>query len=224
MSGVKISALPAIVTPALSDLFATVQSGTTYKVTGTQLVSLFSSNLSANSVTNANLAQMGAYTIKGNNTNATADPQDIDAGQYPATHTNDSASAGNVGEYINSVVLIGSAVAMTSTVPVDITSISLTAGDWDVWGSFWTAPAVTTTTQGMASWISTVSATEPTPPNEGAFTQLSVSSIAGAANGFPVGQKRISLSGTTTVYLSGVVTFAVSTMGGYGFIGARRIR
>lgn len=41
MAGVKISNLPAIVTPAMTDIYATVQGGVTYKVTGTQLSSLF---------------------------------------------------------------------------------------------------------------------------------------------------------------------------------------
>ena len=39
--GIKISALPAIVTPALSDIFPVVQSGVTYKESLTQLTSLF---------------------------------------------------------------------------------------------------------------------------------------------------------------------------------------
>jgi hypothetical protein len=41
MSGVKISALPAIVTPALTDIFPVVQSGVTYKETMSQLLSLY---------------------------------------------------------------------------------------------------------------------------------------------------------------------------------------
>jgi hypothetical protein len=36
--------------------------------------------------------------------------------------------------------------------------------------------------------------------------------------------QRISISGTTTVYLSAYVTFAISTMAVCGFIGARRVR
>ncbi len=39
--GVKISNLPAIVTPAYSDVLPTVQSGVTYKVSNTQLAGLF---------------------------------------------------------------------------------------------------------------------------------------------------------------------------------------
>ncbi len=39
--GVKISNLPAIATPALTDIFPVVQSGVTYKETMTQLINLF---------------------------------------------------------------------------------------------------------------------------------------------------------------------------------------
>ena len=38
------------------------------------------------------------------------------------------------------------------------------------------------------------------------------------------GMRRISLSGTSTIYLIGYATFTVSTMTAYGFIGARRVR
>lgn len=44
MAGVKISQLPAIVTPALTDIFPVTQAGTTYKETGTQLVALLSAS------------------------------------------------------------------------------------------------------------------------------------------------------------------------------------
>jgi hypothetical protein len=39
-----------------------------------------------------------------------------------------------------------------------------------------------------------------------------------------VGQRRVSVSTNTTCYLSISVSFAVSTMFGYGYIGARRRR
>lgn len=224
MAGIKISALPAIVAPALTDIFATVQAGTTYKVTGTQMVSLFSSNIAVNSVTNAMLAQMGAYTIKGNDTNATADVADIAAGQFPATHTNDNAAAGNQGEYISSTVLVGAAVPVTSGVNADVTSISLTAGDWDVNGVVVINPGVGTTSSQYQSWINTVSANQPTPPNEGGFGGSGAALPAGGGAFVPCGPMRMSLASTTTVYLSAVVTFAVSTMSVFGFIGARRAR
>lgn len=55
--GVKISNLPAIVTPAASDVFPVVQAGVTYKETMTQLGTLF-----ANSGLNTNITSMTGLT------------------------------------------------------------------------------------------------------------------------------------------------------------------
>jgi hypothetical protein len=55
--GVKISNLPAIVTPALTDVFPVVQSGVTYKETFTQLTSLF-----ATAGANTNITSLGGLT------------------------------------------------------------------------------------------------------------------------------------------------------------------
>jgi hypothetical protein len=145
-------------------------------------------------------------------------------GGIVGTTTNDNTTAGDVGEIIESTVLIGSAVSMSSTIAKDITSISLTAGDWDTWGNIWTNPAGSTTTSILAGWINTSSATQPTAPGSGAFNSYQFTSVAGAAMGLFVGQRRLSLSGNTTVYLSATIQFAVSTMSAYGYICARRRR
>jgi hypothetical protein len=55
--GIKISQLPPIITPALSDVFPVVQSGVTYKETFSQLSSLF-----ANSPVNTNITSMTGLT------------------------------------------------------------------------------------------------------------------------------------------------------------------
>ncbi len=55
------------------------------------------------------------------------------AGQIPGTQTNDTPTAGNVGEYISSAVVVNSSFPAT-TVWGDAAAISLTAGDWDVTG------------------------------------------------------------------------------------------
>ncbi|HEY6019562.1 MAG TPA: hypothetical protein VIY48_06565, partial [Candidatus Paceibacterota bacterium] len=51
------------------------------------------------------------------------------------TSTNDNAIAGDVGELITSTVASASGVSLTSTTAANVTSISLTAGDWDVDGT-----------------------------------------------------------------------------------------
>lgn len=145
-------------------------------------------------------------------------------GQIPGIATNTNASAGNVGEYISSQVLVGSAVALSSGVAANITSISLTAGDWDVCGTVVTNPAGTTVTSLVLGWISTTSATLPTIPNNGSWLQLPTLTTAGLVAGSSVGCIRESLSATTTVYLSIQTNFNTSTESAYGFIGARRMR
>jgi hypothetical protein len=169
----------------------------------------------------------GAFTLSTGITNVGNDIRSsvaTAAGQFVGTATNDNATAGNVGEIIESEILIGSAISLVNATAKDITSISLTAGDWNVWGTVATNPAGTTTTSLVAGWVSTVSAVAPTIPNKGAVTQFPFA--AGASFGVyaPVGMRRLSLSTTTTVFLSTVVVFATSTMGAYGYIGARRVR
>lgn len=235
MSGVKISQLPAIVTPALTDIFPVVQSGTTYKETITQLASLVSSNISANSVTNAMLAPMGANTIKGNNTGGSTNPADltvaqvktmlsIATGQILGTNTNDSATAGNVGQYISSSVLAGAAVPLTTVTYANVTSIALTAGDWDVRGLVANVPDAATVTVFLDACISTTSATPPTIAAENNYSRDVVSNAAGISTVINVGPMRISLAAPTTVYLVAQADFSVNTNAAFGFIGARRVR
>lgn len=145
-------------------------------------------------------------------------------GGIVGTTTNDNTTAGDVGEIIESTVLIGAAVSVTTATPKDITTITLTAGDWDVWGNVWTNPNGATITQIVAPWINTASATVPTAPGAGAYQDYAFTTSAGAAVGVPVGMRRLSLSGNTTVYLSVSVQFITNVNSAYGYIGARRRR
>jgi hypothetical protein len=136
-----------------------------------------------------------------------------------------NAVAGQVGEYVSSNVLVGSAVSLTTNTPANVTSISLTAGDWDVSGSLcFSAPSGTNLSLAV-QWISTTSATQPTMPNSNGcgyffWGATNVDSTIPAN----VGTIRINVSTTTTVYLSTSAAFTVSTLKAFGFIGARRVR
>lgn len=147
-------------------------------------------------------------------------------GGIVGTTTNNNASAGTVGELISSTVLVGSAVAITTGVAANVTSISLTAGDWDVSGVVATNPSGTATQSFIQAYTTTVSATAPTIPNNGGFTQLSVAHAAGFSCAQSAGMQRFSLSGTTTVYLGVFMGYGGggATMGAYGHIQARRVR
>jgi hypothetical protein len=145
-------------------------------------------------------------------------------GQLNGTTTNDNALAGNVGEFVSSTVLLGAAVPLTTATAANVTSISLTPGDWDVWGTVAYIPGVATTYQSIYAWINTVSATAPTVPDAGAENSIAAAMTTGATQILPTGMTRISIAVTTTVYLGAYANFGVSTLAAYGFIGARRAR
>lgn len=157
-------------------------------------------------------------------------------GGIVGTTTNDNAAAGKVGEYISSVVLSGSAVSLVTGTAKTITSISLTAGDWDVWGELWLTGGGTTQITIIQAGINTVNNTQPTVPADGTSFTIDASGATTTAVGViwtiggtaapnqPVNTCRISVSGTTTVYLIATVSFSVSTCSGFGKICARRVR
>ena len=197
-------------------------------VNGNELLTYTTTASAVNEVDISNAATGGDPTIS-----ATGDDTDITlklAGKgtgsaaVEGTSTNDNADAGDVGEFISSSVLSGSAVSLTSSVAANITSISLTAGDWDISCSgFFTAGGGTTTSYRNIA-INTTSATEPTAAAENNMAGGNISWGAGQVDWQNVGTFRLSVSGTTTLYMVGVATFAVSTMSAYGFISARRVR
>ena len=144
-----------------------------------------------------------------------------------------SVSTGIVGEVICAQVTNGGSptgcatnsntpVSLTSNTATNITSMSLTAGDYDVWGSVVFLAAGTTIPQNEQCAFSQTSATLPTPPNQGGFALLDPAQIAGGTNIMPCGYMPLHVAATTTVYLTVQAGFTTSTMTGYGYIGARR--
>lgn len=136
-----------------------------------------------------------------------------------------NAAAGSLGEVIESTVLIGSAVSLTTATTHDVTSISLTAGDWDVWGNVVFTSGASTTISQVIAFINTTSATVPTRPASGAITEITATLTGnGATQSLSAGMRRVNVLSTTTVYLSCRQTFAAGTLSAYGYIGARRVR
>ena len=161
------------------------------------------------------------------NASGKVDSTALYVGQAPGTATNDNASAGNLGEYLSSNVPVGSAVSLTTGTPANVTSLVLTAGDWDVSGNVAFTPGGTTTSTQQKVWISATSATLPTQPNAGGESWGAANPAAGmAAIILPVGPMRFQVpnGSTTNVYLSAIAAFSVSTMTVNGFFRARRMR
>ncbi len=149
------------------------------------------------------------------------------AGSLPATNTNDNAIAGTVGEYVSSAIASGSAVDLTvSDTTYNVTSISLTAGDWDVWAQAQSRGNPATTVVYMLASISTTSATQNSAADRsnltapgGGPTLFAFSFIT-----LPIGPCRISLAATTTIYLVAQCGFGTNTAAAYGTLHARRAR
>ena len=139
------------------------------------------------------------------------------ASNLVGTTTNDDASAGNVGEYISSVIGFASPISLVNATPANITSISLTAGDWDVSGiaAFSASGATVTYVNGSINSVSVTPNVLAFSRREGAITQMVSIAIA------PL---RFSLAATTTIYLVSNNSFSSGTLSAFGRIDARRVR
>ncbi len=137
------------------------------------------------------------------------------------TTTNNSAATGSVGEFVGSNISYASRISLSAGAATNLTSVSLTAGDWNIWGNATFVPAATTTTSALACAISDTSATFP----NGAFdTLIQLTYTPGAIAAYDAPYQRYSLSSTTTIYLIVLADYMVSTMEVCGGIYARRTR
>jgi hypothetical protein len=135
------------------------------------------------------------------------------------TTTNDNAAAGSVGEFISSVILVAAGVSLVNSTSKNITSITLTAGDWDVWGNgcvVFTGVNATT-----VFWQNTVSASL---PDFSKTTTMGVAATGTNINAAPIPAFRYSLAGNQTIFLSADCVFSSGTAKASGALYARRIR
>jgi hypothetical protein len=150
------------------------------------------------------------------------------AGQIPGTATNDSASAGNVGQYTESVIALGDAVSLTSPTPANMTSISLTAGDWDVDVVFQFTGNTTTTVGYLVGSLSTTTAAIDSTAGRRAGdvyqNQTLFNNIPDSIATITIPPLRFLLSSTTTIYAVAQALFATSTCAVFGILRARRVR
>lgn len=140
-----------------------------------------------------------------------------------------SPAAGVVGEVISSAVVYTTASLSTGAVS-NVTSISLTAGEWILSGWVFFAADATTTSSLFKVGISATTMTMPsllTPivsePGV-SFPMVYTGATAGNAPTLSLSNGYKKVTGTTTMYLVALANFAVSTMTAGGVILAYRIR
>jgi hypothetical protein len=136
------------------------------------------------------------------------------------TTTNDSPAAGNVGQNISSAV---TGVSLPSSNAYgDLTSISLTAGDWTLSAQIALSGASTTATF-IAIGISTTSGNS----NAGLTTgdnYMTQSATSGEFASAGISGYRVSISSTTTYYAKMTATYTGGTQAFNGRITAVRVR
>ena len=131
-----------------------------------------------------------------------------------------NAAAGQVGEFVTAQQL--TAQGLTTATAINLSSISLTAGDWDVDGDvFYAASGVN-----VSNFVCSVGLTSATIAAVGTpgRAQMIGAASAFAQSSFSTGRLRVNVSATTTVYLVASATFTTGTCTVQGTIQARRMR
>lgn len=146
------------------------------------------------------------------------------------TTTNDNAAAGQIGEVKSTTVAIDSAVSETTATPVDVCTLSLTAGDWEVSGVINRTLAGVTATQYTASISPTANSVPAQAGGSGVGADSTIVQCATFGTTITgtfftaVGPIRVSLASTATIHLVAADTFSAGTVGLYGTLRARRVR
>lgn len=199
-----------------------IQSGTASAVSMSTALSINESTLASsntNAITGAGTLSYESisYPLSFGNNVTTLTRSAFDGGQYVGTTTN-STSAGTIGEQIRSAIASPGST-LTSPNALNVTSISLTPGLWDVNGIV-NFTGITTGTIETAS-ISTTSATIGTQGDNA--VSLNQANTTNADVSLVIPAYRISLAATTTVYLVAQATFSGGTGKAYGRISGTRV-
>jgi len=122
-------------------------------------------------------------------------------------------------EFVSGIQASG--VFLTNNVATDLTTISLTSGDWDVWGSVtFTMGSGSPGAQFVEGWANTVSASRPTL---GSAVVILPSSASFTLTSCAIPTQRLFLPATTTVFLSALCLITTGTCKATGYINARRM-
>lgn len=230
---IALSTSPVFVTPTLGAAAATSLSISNVGIldsNGASILGLSAIASAVNYITISNniTANFPFFGAAGSDTNITLGLIGKGTGgvRIQGTGTNNTAPATYVGEYISASVGSGSPVSLTTATPANVTSISLTAGDWDIsWGLAFqtvTTTSVSVVRGGLNASTAIVGATT---ENASQFQNQFAAFVPGTTTFQACGARsRQSLSGTRTIYLNAQSTFTIGTMVVYGWLSARRVR
>ena len=218
---------PTLITPTLGAASATsVKFASGQGILDANSLSILAFTTVASSVNNfvmrnAATNTVPQFSVAGSDTNIGMNivGQGTGGVNIKGTGTNDSGAAGFVGENISSVVLQASTVSLVTATAKNITSISLTAGDWDVFASiaFLIGGTCTQTTAGISNGSSAT-----LPVSAYYYNQQNGTTLFNNYGAVPM--QTISIASTTTIYLVALAAFTTSTVTAFGSLIARRVR
>ena len=195
---------------------STVTNQTVNSSTATSInVATFIPSLAIASMTVTNFtASLATFTVVNVST--------ITPGMIRGTTVGNNATAGSYGEYVSSVA--ASVPPGASGVYINIASVSLTAGDWDVSGhGVFTSATTGTGSNNLA--LSLFSGNTTTDQVVGDNQAYLPTNSTGFSLGGSIPAWRVSVNSTTIVYLKGALIYSVvGPAVWYGRISARRVR
>jgi len=194
------------------DAFVSNGSGASYlKLNANSGVSIYAgeSNLNMFSSTRPVAAWVSSFTVAG-------------GAALKGTTTNDSAGAGNYGEFISSVSVTTKNFP-TSTQFGDVLSMTVPAGDWDVTGVLYTTANGATVTE-VSEGISTTSGNSSAGLVFADNQVYALPPTLSADSGSSIPVYRMSFASPTTVYLKFRAAYSVATPKASGRLSARRMR
>lgn len=179
-------------------------------------VNLSSSNAAV--ITGAGTANYSviSYGSTGHLNNVTAQSGGSISGMQNTSATN-TVGAGFIGEQIRSTT---TGLSISSNTTINLTTISLTAGIWDV-SAVATFTSSGATNQNTQLTINTTSSTQGTDGDNRVWGSLAVNGVAEGGASIPAW--RFTTTSTTTVYLVATVAFTSGSMTTAGRISATRV-
>lgn len=198
--------------------YDTAGTGNVFKINGTTISATTGSG-SAVLATSPTLVTPNIGAATGTSINLSGSGTFSQTAGIIGTTTNNNADAGSVGEFPTPTNVAGA--TLTTSTATNLSSVSLTAGDYEVSGICRFLNAATTTGTTVAAGISTTSATFGAI---GTYSQITAALPVSADNILVTPVIRISIASTTTVYLIGYATFITSTCTASGFLHIRRVR
>lgn len=180
----------------------------------------FPMQLATNNTVRMSIDSSGNTTCSGNLAFTTQTTQGI-----VGTIVTGNAAAGNVGEYISARRANDGSLTLTNNTGVNITSITLTAGDWDI-SAIANVGVFTAGTLVMTYWLGGIGTTSGAGLTEGDSFCFSGQFPTGQTDcGIAIPAYRVSITTSTTYFLVVQAGFSgTAVVDAFGRISARRIR